>query len=82
MMDFAVGNAQSIREMAVGTYKTEAALQALVIAAIYAAVASSAGSCTVSMTGTSAQDNQNVVRMLADMNFTTSQLGTTLTISW
>jgi hypothetical protein len=76
-------NAQSLREASAGTYKTEAAFQALVIAAMAVAVAAQETfSCSVSTTGVSGQDVQNVTRLLADNNFTTSQSGSTLTISW
>lgn len=76
-------NAQSLREVCAGTYKSEAAFQALIVAAMAVAVAAAETfSCTVSTTGVSAQDVQNTARLLADMNFGFSQSGSTLTISW
>lgn len=82
-MSYVFSNAQSLREASAGTYKTETAFQALIIAAMAVAVAAAETFvCTVSTTGVSAQDVQNVVRVLADNNFTTSQSGSTLTISW
>ena len=81
--DFACNNAQSVREMCAGTYKTEAALQALVIAAIYAQIAANESfSCTQSVTGYSGQDVQRVMGILTDQNFTVSLSGSTMTISW
>jgi hypothetical protein len=81
--DFACNNAQSTREICASSYKTEAALQATVTAALYAAMAAqNTFSTTVSVTGATSQDLQNVTRILGDMNFTTSQSGSTLTISW
>lgn len=76
-------NAQSLREVSAGTYKSEAAFQALIVAAMATAVAAAETfSCTVSTTGVSAQDVQNTTRVLTDMNFIFSQSGSTLTISW
>lgn len=76
-------NAQSLREVCAGTYKTEAALQAAVIAAMAAVIATGEiFTCTVSVAGASGQDVNNVTRWLADQNYTTSQSGSTLTISW
>ena len=81
--DFVFGNAQSVREVCAGTYKTEAAFQALVVAAMAVAIAAAETfSCSVSTSGVSSQDVQNIVRVLSDQNFTTSQSGSTLTISW
>jgi len=81
--DFVFGNAQSMREVSAGTYKTETALQAVVIAAMAAAVATGElFTCTASCSGYSQQDIQNVIRVLGDQSFTTSYSGTTLTISW
>lgn len=76
-------NAQSLREMSAGTYKTEAAFQALIIAAMAAAVATGElFTCSVSTTGVPAQDVNNVMRVLNDDNYIVSQNGSTLTISW
>jgi hypothetical protein len=81
--DFVFGNAQSVREVCAGTYKTETALQAVVIAAIAAVVATGElFTCTASCSGYSQQDIQNVVRILVDQGYMTSYSGTTLTISW
>lgn len=81
--DFAVGNAYSCREMSAGVYKTEAAFQAVVAAAVYAAIAANAFTCTVSTAGVSAQDVQNTLRIMADQNFGGSYTGaTTITFTW
>lgn len=81
--DYVFSNAQSLREVSAGTYKTEAALQAAVIAAMASVVATGElFTCTVSVTGYSGQDVNNVTRTLGDSNFTVSQSGSTLTISW
>lgn len=81
--DFVFNNAQSTREVCSGTYKTEAALQATVVAAIAVAIAAQESfSCTVSVSGQSAQDVQNVMRVLNDMNYTVTLSGSTLTIAW
>lgn len=81
--DFVFGNAQSVREVCAGTYKTEAALQAVVVAAIAAVIATGElFTCTAACSGYSQQDIQNVIRVLSDQGFTTSFSGTTLTISW
>ena len=83
MSAFVFGNAQSVREVCAGTYKTETALQAVVIAAIAAVVATGElFTCTASASGYSQQDIQNVVRDLISQNFTASYSGTTITISW
>ena len=83
MTDWCFSNAQSTREMSAGTYKTEAALQATIIAAIAAVIATGElFTCTVSTSGTVAQDLQNCMRLLTDMNFTVSLAASTLTISW
>lgn len=82
-LDFCFNNAQSTREACAGTYKTEAALQATIVAAIAVSIAAAETfNCTVSMSGQSAQDVQNCMRILNDMNFTVSLSGSTLTISW
>lgn len=81
--DFVFGNAQSVREVCAGTYKTEAALQAVVIAAIAAVVATGEiFTATASASGYSQQDIQNVLRILVDQGYTASFSGTTITISW
>ena len=83
MTDWVFGNAQSTREVSAGTYKTEAALQASIIAAIAAVVATGElFTCTQRLSGQTAQDVQNCMRLLADMNFGTSISGSTLTITW
>lgn len=82
-LDFVFNNAQSAREVCAGTYKTEAALQATIVAAIAVQIAlQESFSCTVSVSGQSSQDVQNCMRILNDMNFTISLAGSTLTISW
>lgn len=76
-------NAQSVREACAGTYKTEYALAAAIIAALATAVAGTETfTTTVSVSGYSAQDIQNVLQSFRNQNFTTSISGTTLTISW
>jgi hypothetical protein len=82
MFDLAFGNSGSLREVTAGSYKTEAAFQALCVAAMAVAVAASAFTCTVSTTGVPAQDVNNVMRMFADANFICSLTGSTLTFSW
>jgi methionine synthase I (cobalamin-dependent) len=82
-MNFVFMNAQSCREVCAGTYKTETALQALVIAALaVAAAAAETFSTTVSVTGYSAQDVGNVSRLLVADGYTINLSGSTLTISW
>lgn len=81
--DYCFSNAQSLREMSAATSKTEAAFQALVIAAMAVAVAAAETfTCTVSTSGKSSRDVQNTMRLLQDCNFTVSLGGSTLTISW
>lgn len=82
-MDFVFNNAQSLREVCAGGYKTETALQAAVIAAMaVAAAAQQTYTCTVSVSGYTGQDVQNIMRVLSDMNFTVTLSGSTLSISW
>ena len=85
MLNFACDNAQSTRELSAGSYKTEAALQALVIAAIYAAVADNAFTCSVDTSNYSAQDVGNLCKTLANANFQYSRAdtdGDNLIITW
>lgn len=80
---YVFSNAQSLREVCAGTYKSEAAYQALVIAAMAAVVATGElFTCTVTTSGKAVQDVNNVMRLLTNMNFTVSLSGSTLTISW
>lgn len=82
-LDYVFNNAQSMREVCAGTYKTETALQAVIVAAMaVAAAAQETFTCTSSVSGYSAQDVQNCMRVLNDMNFTVSLSGSTLTIAW
>ena len=77
------GNAQSVRELSAGTYKTEAAFKALVIAAIAVAIAAAETfTCTVSSSGVANQDVQNVMRELIGSGYTVSLAVSTLTVSW
>lgn len=82
MFDFVFGNSKSLNEVSSGSYKTEAALQAAVVAAMAAAVALSAFTCNVTVSSYSGQDVNNVLRSLADNNFIASLSGSTLTITW
>lgn len=83
MAAFVFGNAQSVREGCAGTYKTEIALQAVVVAALATAIAAAETfSTTASASEYSPQDIQNVIRDLVSQNFTVSYSGTTITISW
>jgi len=78
-------NAQSVREGCNASYKTEYALRAVIVAALAAAVATANNdifTTTASVSGYSGQDIQNNVALLRNGGFTTSQSGTTLTISW
>jgi hypothetical protein len=76
-------NAQSVREACAGTYKTEYALAAAIIAVLATAVAGNETfTTTVSISGYSQQDIQNNLLVLRGSGFTTSTAGTTLTISW
>jgi hypothetical protein len=78
-------NAQCVREGCSSTYKTEFALRAAIIAALAAQVAvtnNDTFTTTVSVSGYSAQDIQNNMQVLRSGGFTTSQSGTTLTMSW
>lgn len=82
-LDLVFTNAQSLREVCAGTYKTETALQGVVVAAMAAVVATGElFTCTAACSGYSNQDINNVMRILTDQNFTCSYSGTTLTISW
>lgn len=82
-MHIIFNNAQSVREASAGTYKTEAALQAVVIAAIAAVIATGElFTCTASVSGYSAQDVQNVRRDLVSCGFGVTQSTSTLTITW
>lgn len=83
MAAFVFNNAQSVREVSAGTYKTETALQAVVIAAIAAVVATGElFTCTAAASGYSNQDVNNVIRDLISQGYTISYSGTTITISW
>lgn len=76
-------NANSVRGACAGLYKTEGALQAVVVAAIAVAIAAAETfTCTASASGYSQQDIQNVVRVFISNGFTVSYSGTTLTLSW
>jgi multisubunit Na+/H+ antiporter MnhC subunit len=68
--------------MAQGAYKTEAALQAVVVAAIAVAVAASAMTCTIAVNAYSTQDVNNVMRILSDSNFICTNSGNNLVIVW
>lgn len=82
-MNIIFDNAQSVREVCAGKYKTEAALQAAAIAAIAAVVATGqVFQATVSVTGYSGQDVNNVMSALNDGFFTTVLTGSSLVISW
>lgn len=82
-MKLVFDNAQSVREVCAGTYKSEAAFQALIVAAIAVAIAAAETfTCSVSTTGVSAQDVQNTVRNLIGNGFQVSQASSTLTVSW
>lgn len=83
MAAFVFNNAQSVREACAGTYKTEVALQAVVVAALATAIAAAETfTCTAACSGYSQQDIFNVMRDLISQNYTLSYSGTTLTISW
>lgn len=85
MLNFACVNAQSMRELAAGSYKTEAALQAAVIAAMFAAVADNAFTCSVDTSNYSAQDVNNVCKTLQQADFQYSRAagdGDNLIITW
>lgn len=75
-------NAQTVREGAASTYKTEFAMAATAIAALAAAVAANAYSTTMSVSGGSAQDVEHIMTWLTRLNFTVSISGSTLAISW
>lgn len=82
-MNIIFDNAQSVREVCSGTYKTEAALMASIIAAIAAVVATGElFTCTVSTSAKTSQDVQNCIQHLRESFYTTSLAGSTLTISW
>lgn len=83
MAAFVFNNAYSVREVCAGTYKTEAALQAVVVAAIAAVIATGEiFTANAAASGYSQQDIQNVIRDLVSQNYTVSFSGTTITISW
>lgn len=82
MFDLAVGNSQSAHEMSAGTYKTEAALQASCIAAIYASIAANSYSATIAIGAGNAQDVQNVMRLFGDANYIINVVGTNIVITW
>lgn len=78
-------SAQDMREGCNAAYKTEYALMAAVIAQLATIVATTTNdtfTTTVSVSGYSQQDIQNVLQGLRSGGFTTSQSGTTLTIAW
>lgn len=82
-MNLVFNNAQSLREAAAGGYKTETALQAVVVAAMAAAIATGQlFTCTAACSGYSQQDVQNVIRDLIASGFGCSYSGTTLTLTW
>ena len=83
VLGYAFQNAQSVREACSGTYKTEIAQQALVIAALATAIAAAETfTTTISTTGSSAQDTENTMRNLNALGFTVVLSGSTLTITW
>ena len=80
---FIFDNANLLRGAAAGTYKTETALAAVVIAAMAAAIATGElFTCTASCSGYSQQDSQNIMRQLRRADYIVSYSGTTLTITW
>ena len=80
---FIFDNANLLRGAAAGTYKTETALAAVVIAAMAAVIATGElFTCTASCSGYSQQDIQNVMRQLRRADYIVSYSGTTLTITW
>lgn len=82
-MMFIYDNAQSVREVCAGTYKTEAALQAAVVAAMAVAIAAAESfTCTVTVSTYTQQDIQNVVRRLISNGFGVRSTGTTIVITW
>jgi hypothetical protein len=83
MASFVFNNAQSVREVCAGSYKTEAALQAVVVAAIAAVIATGElFTCTAAASGYSQRDIQNILRDLISLGFTATFSGTTITIAW
>ena len=81
-MRFFCDSPYGLNEASVGITKTEAALQAAVIAAMYAAVALSAFTCSVDAHTYSTQDTNNVMRRLAECKFTASLVGNNIVITW
>lgn len=82
-MNLIFDNAQSVREVCAGTYKTEAALQAAIISAIAAVIATGEiFTASVSISSYGNQDINSVMRMLNEGFFTASVVGSNLVISW
>lgn len=79
---FFCNNPYGLDEASVGTSKTEAALQAALIAAMYAAVALSAFTCSVAANAYSTQDVNNVLRRLAECKFSASLVGNNIVVTW
>jgi hypothetical protein len=68
--------------MAAASYKTEAALQAAIIAAMATAIANNAFTCSVAVNTNSTQDVNRVMNMLSDSNFGATVTGNNLVITW
>lgn len=82
-MDSIFNNGKTMAAVSSGTYKTETALQAVIVAAMAVAVATGElFTCTASCSGYSQQDIQNCIRTLRASGFGTSYSGTTLTLTW
>ena len=80
---FVFDSASSLHEVSAGRYKTETALEAVVIAAMAVAVATGElFTCSCSASGYSEQDVNNVMRELSRANYLAHLSGTTLTITW
>lgn len=82
-MNLIFDNAQSVREACAGTYKSEAALQAAVVAAIAAVIATGEiFTATISISSYGNQDINSVMRMLNEGFFTAVVTGANLIVSW
>lgn len=82
MTGFVFNDSNALAKVTVGPVKTETALQAAVIAAMAAAVVLYASTCTVAVNSYSTQDVNNVMRLLADLNYICTNSGNNLVIVW
>lgn len=73
---------QAADARSLGGYKTQSALEALITAAIYASIASSSLTATVSITGLDADDVQACCANLNVQGYGVSVSGSSLVLTW